>query len=99
MCCWGQSWCRFLPSINLALDLVLVEIGGDHLAASFSPELMDLWIDVVDVAARAPPRGGALQWLSRMPHQQALSPVSTGREQAASHDTGTRADHRGKSSA
>ena len=59
MCCWSQLWCRFLPSINLVavVDLVLVEIGGDHLAASFSLELMDLWIDVVDVAAEGSPQG------------------------------------------
>ena len=33
------------------LDLVLVESGGDNLAASFSPELVDLCIYVIDVAA------------------------------------------------
>ena len=32
-------------------DLVLVESGGDNLAASFSPELVDLCIYVIDVAA------------------------------------------------
>ena len=49
-------------SINLAavadmrakipeLDLVLIESGGDNLAATFSPELADLTIYVIDVAA------------------------------------------------
>ena len=49
-------------SINLAaiadlrrgfpdLDLVLVESGGDNLAATFSPELADLTIYVIDTAA------------------------------------------------
>ncbi|HGY5546076.1 MAG: urease accessory protein UreG, partial [Prochlorococcus sp.] len=33
------------------LDVVLVESGGDNLAASFSPELVDLCIYVIDVAA------------------------------------------------
>ena len=33
------------------LDLVMVESGGDNLAASFSPELVDLCIYVIDVAA------------------------------------------------
>lgn len=41
------------------LDLVLVESGGDNLAASFSPELVDLCIYVIDVAAgdKIPVRG------------------------------------------
>jgi len=33
------------------LDMVLVESGGDNLAATFSPELSDLTIYVIDVAA------------------------------------------------
>jgi urease accessory protein len=58
-------------SINLAavaemrakfpdLDLVLIESGGDNLAATFSPELADLTIDVIDVAAgdKIPSKGG-----------------------------------------
>lgn len=49
-------------SINLAavadlnrafpdLDLILIESGGDNLAATFSPELVDLSIYVIDTAA------------------------------------------------
>ncbi len=58
-------------SINLAaiadmrkrfpdLNLVLVESGGDNLAATFSPELADLTIYVIDVAAgdKIPSKGG-----------------------------------------
>jgi urease accessory protein len=58
-------------SINLAavadmrkkfpdLDLVLIESGGDNLAATFSPELADLTIYVIDVAAgdKIPSKGG-----------------------------------------
>ena len=58
-------------SINLAaidelrdrfpnLDLILVESGGDNLAATFSPELADLTIYVIDVAAgdKIPSKGG-----------------------------------------
>ncbi|OUX72312.1 MAG: urease accessory protein UreG [Synechococcus sp. TMED90] len=43
-----------------ALDLVLVESGGDNLAASFSPELVDLSLYVIDVAAgdKIPRKGG-----------------------------------------
>ena len=43
-----------------ALDLVLVESGGDNLAATFSPELADLTIYVIDVAAgdKIPRKGG-----------------------------------------
>ncbi|HEV8719403.1 MAG TPA: urease accessory protein UreG [Candidatus Binatia bacterium] len=33
------------------LDLILIESGGDNLAATFSPELADLTIYVIDVAA------------------------------------------------
>src|SRR4029434_7295196 len=42
------------------LDLVLIESGGDNLAATFSPELADLTIYVVDVAAgdKIPSKGG-----------------------------------------
>ena len=42
------------------LDLVLVESGGDNLAASFSPELVDLCFYVIDVAAgdKIPRKGG-----------------------------------------
>jgi urease accessory protein len=43
-----------------ALDLILVESGGDNLAATFSPELADLTIYVIDVAAgdKIPSKGG-----------------------------------------
>jgi urease accessory protein len=42
------------------LDLVLIESGGDNLAASFSPELADVTIYVIDVAAgdKIPRKGG-----------------------------------------
>jgi urease accessory protein len=58
-------------SINLAavadlrqrfpgLDIVLIESGGDNLAATFSPELADLTIYVIDVSAgdKIPRKGG-----------------------------------------
>ena len=43
-----------------ALDLVLIESGGDNLAATFSPELADLTIYVIDVAPgrEDPAKGG-----------------------------------------
>jgi urease accessory protein len=42
------------------LDLVFVESGGDNLAATFSPELSDLTLYVIDVAAgdKIPSKGG-----------------------------------------
>ena len=42
------------------LDFILVESGGDNLSASFSPELADLTIYVIDVAAgdKIPRKGG-----------------------------------------
>jgi urease accessory protein len=58
-------------SINLAavdalaarfgnLDMIVIESGGDNLAATFSPELADLTIYVIDVAAgdKIPRKGG-----------------------------------------
>src|SRR5712675_2465701 len=58
-------------SINLAavaemlmrfpkLDLILIESGGDNLAATFSPELSDLTLYVIDVAGgeKIPRKGG-----------------------------------------
>ena len=43
-----------------SLDAVLVESGGDNLSATFSPELSDLTIYVIDVAAgdKIPRKGG-----------------------------------------
>jgi urease accessory protein len=43
-----------------ALDVVLIESGGDNLAATFSPELADLTIYVIDVSAgdKIPRKGG-----------------------------------------
>lgn len=48
--------CRRFPD----LDFVLVESGGDNLSATFSPELADLTIYVIDVAAgdKIPRKGG-----------------------------------------
>jgi urease accessory protein len=42
------------------LDIVLIESGGDNLSATFSPELADLTIYVIDVAAgdKIPRKGG-----------------------------------------
>lgn len=58
-------------SINLAaidamvqkfpkLDLILIESGGDNLAATFSPELADITVYVIDVAGgeKIPRKGG-----------------------------------------
>jgi urease accessory protein len=46
---------RFAP-----LDIVFVESGGDNLAATFSPELSDLTLYVIDVSAgeKIPRKGG-----------------------------------------
>ncbi|MCB1759425.1 MAG: urease accessory protein UreG, partial [Gammaproteobacteria bacterium] len=43
-----------------ALDLVFIESGGDNLSATFSPELADLTIYVIDVAEgeKIPRKGG-----------------------------------------
>ena len=43
-----------------ALDIILIESGGDNLAATFSPELADVTIYVIDVSAgeKIPRKGG-----------------------------------------
>ena len=43
-----------------ALDLILIESGGDNLAATFSPELADLTVYVIDVSGgeKIPRKGG-----------------------------------------
>ena len=48
--------CRQFPK----LQLLLIESGGDNLAATFSPELADITIYVIDVAAgdKIPRKGG-----------------------------------------
>ena len=51
---------RELLRLFPALDLLLVESGGDNLAATFSPELVDATIYVIDVAEgeKIPRKGG-----------------------------------------
>ncbi|HQT47872.1 MAG TPA: urease accessory protein UreG, partial [Acidocella sp.] len=48
--------CKQFP----ALELLLIESGGDNLAATFSPELADITIYVIDVSAgdKIPRKGG-----------------------------------------
>jgi urease accessory protein len=42
------------------VELIFVESGGDNLSAAFSPELVDVWIYVIDVAGgdKVPRKGG-----------------------------------------
>ncbi|SMF12693.1 urease accessory protein [Alteromonadaceae bacterium Bs31] len=49
-----------LQSRFSALDVILIESGGDNLAATFSPELSDLTLYVIDVSAgdKIPRKGG-----------------------------------------
>ena len=49
-----------LRSVHPDLDLILIESGGDNLAATFSPELADITIYVIDVSAgdKIPRKGG-----------------------------------------
>ena len=51
-----EDLCKVFPKLNF----VLVESGGDNLSATFSPELSDLTIYVIDVAAgdKIPRKGG-----------------------------------------
>jgi urease accessory protein len=80
-------------SINLAavaemrqkfpsLDLILIESGGDNLAATFSPELADITIYVIDVSAgeKIPSQGRAGHHPLRPPrHQQDRCRAPVGR--------------------
>jgi urease accessory protein len=49
-----------LEKAHPGLELILVESGGDNLSAAFSPELVDEWIYVIDVAGgdKIPRKGG-----------------------------------------
>ena len=51
-----DTMCERFPN----LDFVIIESGGDNLSATFSPELSDLTIYVIDVAAgdKIPRKGG-----------------------------------------
>ena len=85
-------------SINLAavaemsrrfpdLDLVLIESGGDNLAATFSPELADLTIYVIDVAGRRqnPAQGRPRHHPLGPPGHQQDRPGAAGRGQPRGH--------------
>jgi urease accessory protein len=54
-----QAIAEFEDSLP-GLELIFVESGGDNLAAAFSPELVDIWIYVIDVAEgdKIPRKGG-----------------------------------------
>lgn len=54
-----QAIAEFEDSLP-GLQLIFVESGGDNLAAAFSPELVDIWIYVIDVAEgdKIPRKGG-----------------------------------------
>jgi urease accessory protein len=51
-----DNMCQRIPD----LDLVIIESGGDNLAATFSPELADITVYVIDVSAgdKIPRKGG-----------------------------------------
>ena len=56
----NEQACRALESKFSDLQLLLVESGGDNLTATFSPELVDAFIYVIDVAEgdKIPRKGG-----------------------------------------
>jgi hypothetical protein len=85
-------------SINLAavadmrrrfpkLDLVLIESGGDNLAATFSPELADLTIYVIDVAGRRedPAQGRPRDHSIGPPRRQQDRPSAVRRRRSRDH--------------
>ena len=92
-------------SINLAavremtrrfpgLELLLIESGGDNLAATFSPELADLTIYVIDVAGgeKIPRKGGPGITRSRPAGDQQDRPRADGRRRPR-RDGGRHAPH------
>ena len=66
-----------------ALELILIESGGDNLAATFSPELADLTIYVIDVSAgdKIPRKGGPGITKQRPSGDQQDRPCPDGRRQ------------------
>ncbi len=56
----NQEEVEKLESEFPALELLFIESGGDNLASSFSPELVDAWIFVLDVSGgeKVPRKGG-----------------------------------------
>lgn len=56
----NEQACRALEARFPDLQLLLVESGGDNLTATFSPELVDAFIYVIDVAGgdKIPRKGG-----------------------------------------
>ena len=56
----NEQACRSLEATFSDLQVVLVESGGDNLTATFSPELVDAFIYVIDVAEgdKIPRKGG-----------------------------------------
>ena len=56
----NEQACRALEATFPDLQLLLVESGGDNLTATFSPELVDAFIYVIDVAEgdKIPRKGG-----------------------------------------
>ena len=72
-----------------ALDLVLIESGGDNLAATFSPELADLTLYVIDVAAgdKIPVQGRSRHHPLRPPGDQQDRPRAACRGLARGHGT------------
>lgn len=59
-CSINQAAVDELNKLFPNLDIIFIESGGDNLAATFSPELADLSIYVIDVAAgdKIPRKGG-----------------------------------------
>ncbi|GGR93599.1 urease accessory protein UreG [Deinococcus sedimenti] len=56
----NQEAAEALSAAYPGLDLLFIESGGDNLASSFSPELVDAWMFVLDVSGgeKVPRKGG-----------------------------------------
>lgn len=56
----NQEAVEQLQADSPGLDIIFIESGGDNLASSFSPELVDAWLFVLDVSGgeKVPRKGG-----------------------------------------
>ncbi len=76
-----------LEALHPGLELIFVESGGDNLAAAFSPELVDAFIYVIDVAGgdKIPRKGGPGHQAQRIAGDQQNRPGAACGRVARSH--------------
>ena len=93
----NQEAIRSLIEAFPDLDIVFVESGGDNLAASFSPELVDCWIYVIDVSGgdKIPRKGGPGVTRSNLLVINKIDSGPDGRSRPRGDGKGCREDEKG----